>query len=199
MPLRGKKIAFALPEGHFSMPAILTEIHKLAAAGAKLYPFFLATTDHPETDNQFQKTKKTLEQITGREMLETSLAEAADLTADDTSFDIMVIAPCPGNFLAKLVNTRTTSVALSKPVRYLQSGKPVVLALVANGDSENLLENIRQIISLKSIFLVPFGPVEQKGKQIYLSRLDLLFDTVIYAMEQKQLEPVFLEPCWLPN
>ncbi|HHU29364.1 MAG TPA: dipicolinate synthase subunit B, partial [Firmicutes bacterium] len=81
----------------------------------------------------------------------------------------------------------------------LQSGKPVVLALVANGDSENLLENIQQIISLKSIFLVPFGPVEQKGKQIYLSRLDLLFDTVIYAMEQKQLEPVFLEPCWLPN
>ena len=165
MPLRGK-IAFALPEGHFSMPAILTEIHKLAVAGAKLYPFFLATTDHPETDNQFQKTKKTLEQITGREMLETSLAEAADLTADDTSFDIMVIAPCPGNFLAKLVNARTTSVALSKPVRYLQSGKPVVLALVANGDSENLLENIQQIISLKSIFLVPFGPVEQKGNNI---------------------------------
>ena len=165
----------------------------------KALPFFLATTDHPETDNQFQKTKKTLEQITGREMLETSLAEAADLTADDTSFDIMVIAPCPGNFLAKLVNTRTTSVALSKPVRYLQSGKPVVLALVANGDSENLLENIQQIISLKSIFLVPFGPVEKRGKQIYLSRLDLLFDTVIYAMEQKQLEPVFLEPCWLPN
>lgn len=199
MSLQGKHIGFALPEGHFSMPAILEEIRKLVAAGAKIYPLFLATSDHPEYNEEFLRTKELIEQITGREMMTTALAEELDDPDDDTNFDILVIAPCPGNFLAKLVNARSTSVSLAKPVKYLQSGKPVVLALVANGNSENLLQNIQQIMSLKSIFFVPFGPARQGGKQIYLSRLDLLFETVSHALEAKQLEPVYLENCWLPN
>jgi dipicolinate synthase subunit B len=200
MCLRGKQIGFALPEGHFSMPAILLEVRKLVAAGADVYPLFLATSDHPETDEQYNAAKHQLELITGREMLAASLAEElGETTGEEVNFDILVVAPCPGNFLAKLVNVRTTSVSLTKPVKYLQSGKPVVLALVTNGDSDHLLQNVQQILSLKSIFLVPFGPVVQEGKQIYLSRLDLLSDTVHYAIEQRQLEPMYIEPCWLPS
>ncbi|MDW7651783.1 MAG: flavoprotein [Bacillota bacterium] len=200
MSLQGRQIGFALPEGHFTMPVILDEIKKLVAAGADVYPLFLATSDHPETDEQFGSTKKTLEQITGHEMLTTSLAEEeSELSGVNITFDIMVIAPCPGNFLAKLVNTRTTSAPLSKTVRHLQAGNPVVLALVTNGDSENLLENVQQILSVKTFFLVPFGPTAQGDKQVYLARLDLLCETVAHAMQNRQLEPVYLEPCWLPH
>jgi dipicolinate synthase subunit B len=200
MRLKGKKIGFVLPEGHFSMPVILEEVEKVVAAGADVYPLFLATSDRPETDEQFHTTRKLVEQITGREMLTTSLAEETeDATGEDISFDIIVIAPCPGNFLARLVNTRTTTAPLSKTVRHLQTGRPVVLALVTNGDSENVLQNVQQIISLHSFFLVPFGPVEKGGKQVFLARLDLLYETVAHAMEKRQLEPVYLEPCWLPH
>ncbi|HHX73438.1 MAG TPA: hypothetical protein GX699_00850 [Firmicutes bacterium] len=198
MRLQGKQIGFALPEGHFSLPAVLEEIRKLVAAGAEIYPLFLATSDRPETDEQYLQTKKMLEEITGRELLAASLAEEA-VADNQVRFDLLVVAPCPGNFLAKLVNARTTSVSLAKPVKHLQSGLPVVLALVANGDSENLLQNVQQILSLKSIFLVPFGTVLHGGKQIYLSRLDLLVETVAHAIEEKQLEPVFIESCWLPS
>ncbi|NLM45357.1 MAG: hypothetical protein GX200_00955 [Firmicutes bacterium] len=198
MRLQGKQIGFALPEGHFSLPAVLEEIRKLVAAGAEIYPLFLATSDHPETDEQYRETKRLLEEITGRELVATTLAE--EVAGDNQApFDLLVVAPCPGNFLARLVNARTTSVSLAKPVKHLQSGRPVVLALVANGDSENLLQNVQQILSLKSIFLVPFGPALHGGKQIYLSRLDLLVETVAHAIEEKQLEPVFLESCWLPS
>lgn len=200
MRLKGRQIGFALPEGHFSMPAILAEVKKLVSAGADVYPLFLATSDRPEKDEQFLYTKKMLEEITGRELLTTSLAEeAGEAAAQDIIFDIMVIAPCPGNFLAKLVNARATTAPLSRSVKHLQVGNPVVLALVTNGDSENLLQNVRQIISLKAFFLVPFGPVDDGEKQVYLSRLDLICDTVVYAMEQKQLEPVYLEQYWLPH
>ena len=182
------------------MPGILNEVKKLVSAGADVYPLFLATSDHPETDAQFTEAKKLLEQITGREMLTTSLAdEAGETTGDQITFDIMVIAPCPGNFLVKLVNARTTTAPLSRSVRHLQEGSPVVLAVITNGDSEGLLQNVEQILSIKSFFLVPFGPVEQGDKQIYLARLDLLTETVAYAMEDRQLEPVYLEPCWLPH
>ena len=200
MRLKGRQIGFALPEGHFTMPKILDEIRKMVSAGADVYPLFLATSDHPETDEQYRNTKAILEQITGREMLTTSLAEeAGEASAEEIVFDIMVIAPCPGNFLAKLVNTRTTTAPLSKTVRHLQVGSPVVLALITNGDSENLLQNVQQIVNIKTFFLVPFGPVEQGDKQVYLSRLDLLYETVLSACQNRQLEPMYLEPCWLPH
>ena len=200
MSLQGRQIGFALPEGHFSMPAILSEIKKMVAAGADVYPLFLAASNHPETNEHFSNTKTILEQITGHEMLTTSLAEEeGELTGQDIAFDIMVIAPCPGNFLAKLVNAQTTAAPLSKTVRHLQEGNPVVLALVTNGDSEGLLQNVQQILNLKTFFLVPFGPAQQGDKQVYLARVDLLCDTVTQAMQHKQLEPVYLEPCWLPH
>lgn len=200
MRLEGKQIGFALPEGHFSMSMILAEIKKMVTAGADVFPLFLATSDHPEKEESFHATKALLEQITGREMFTTSLAEeAAETTVDTVCFDVMVVAPCPGNFLAKLVNARSTSAPLSKTVQHLQSCSPVVLALVTNGDSDGVLQNVQQILSLQSFFLVPFGPVEQKGKQVFLARLDLLCETVTQAMERKQLEPVYLEPCWVPH
>ena len=200
MRLKGKQIGFALPEGHFSMPAILNEVKKLVAAGADVYPLFLATSEQPRVDAQVTEAKKLLEQITGREMLTTSLAdEVGESSGEQISFDIMVIAPCPGNFLVKLVNARTTTAPLSKTVRHLQEGNPVVLAVITNGDSEGLLQNVEQILSIKSFFLVPFGPVAQGEKQIYLARLDLLSETVVCAMDDRQLEPVYMEPCWLPH
>ncbi|NLZ92762.1 MAG: hypothetical protein GX922_01900 [Firmicutes bacterium] len=200
MLLEGKRIGFALPEGHFSMPLILAQMQKLIAAGADVYPLFLATSAQPYMEPHFQQTKQEIEEITGHEMMPTTLAdEVNDPASEQLAFDILVVAPCPGNFLAKLVNARTTSVSLSTTVKHLQTGKPVVLAIITNGNSENLLQNVQQILSLKSIFLVPFGTSEEGGKQIYLSRLDLLYDTVLQAMEQKQITPVYLETFYLPS
>ncbi len=200
MSLQGKQIGFALPEGHFLMPAILDELKKMIAAGADVYPLFLAVSDCPDYDEQFIATKKILEEITGKELLNASMAEATDGAKEkEISFDMMVVAPCPGNLLAKLVNARAMAAPLSRTIRHLQRGRPVVLALVSNGDSEGLMQNVQQIINIKTIFLVPFGPRQQGEKQVFLARLDLLYETVIYALAQRQLQPVYLEPFWLPH
>jgi dipicolinate synthase subunit B len=196
--LRGKQIGFALPEGHFSMQSILYEIKKMVDSGADVFPLFLGTEETIEHDEQFTKTSLLLEQITGREMLTTSLADEAGENID-FRFDLLVVAPCTGNFLARLMNTRTTSVPLNKTLRHLEAGLPVVLALVANGDSENLFLNVSQILNLKNFYLVPFGPVNKANKQIFLARLELLYDTVLHALASKQLQPVYIEPCWLPH
>jgi dipicolinate synthase subunit B len=196
--LRGKQIGFALPEGHFSMHSILYEIKKMVSAGAEVFPLILDTEDSYEHDEQFNKNRRLLEEITGREMLTTSLADEA---ADDGNvrFDLLVVAPCTGNFLARLMNARRTAVPLNKTLQHLETGCPVVLALIANGDSENLFLNVAQILNLKNFYLVPFGPVEKGNKQIFLARLELLFDTVLYALAHRQLQPVYIEPCWLPH
>jgi dipicolinate synthase subunit B len=200
MSLRGVRIAFALPEGHFSMPQIIGEIEKMLAAGADIFPLFLAASDNQENETQFNTTRNLLEQITGREMMTASLAdETSELFNLDTTYDLLVIAPCTGNFLSRLVNARAMAAPLATTVRHLQTGCPVVLALVPNGSSENLLLNVQQILSIKSFFLVPFGPAGKGDKQIFLARLDLLHETVLQALAERQLQPVYLEPCWLPH
>jgi len=200
MRLEGKQIGFALPAGHFTLPTILTEIKKMVAAGANVFPLFLATGEDHKLGTQLLETKRLLEQITGRKLLTKLLAEEADdISGEEIIFDLIVIAPCPGNFLAKLVNTSATAAPLSKTVRHLQAGFPVVLALISNGDSEEVLQNAQQIIRLQNFFLVPFGPEQQGSKQVFLARLDLLYETVALAMEKRQLEPVYLETYWFPH
>lgn len=196
MRLSGRHIGFALPEKHFSMPDIMCEVKKMVAAGAEVYPLFLATPD--DHDDLFQQTRLLLERITGHEMMTASLA---DETGDDKvpEFDLLVIAPCTGNFLSMLLNVRTTTAPVSTALRHLQNGRPVVMALVANGDSENLFRNVAQILNLKNFYLVPFGPIQKADKQVFLSRLELLYDTILYALARRQLRPVYLEPCWLPH
>ena len=196
MRLLGKQIGFALPEGHFTMKAILEEIKKIVSAGADVFPLILETEHNQLQDERLVHERRLLEQITGREMMTTSLSEE---TRDDLDFDLLVVAPCPANFLTKLLNTRTAAIPLSNAVHHLETGRPVVLALVANGDSENLFHNVAQILNLKNFYLVPFGPVDKDDRQIFLSRLDLLCDTVQYALASKQLQPVYFEQCWLPH
>lgn len=197
MSLRGKQIGFALPEEHFSMHSIIGQIKKMVSAGAEVFPLFL-DTEITADNEQLKSTRLLLEQITGREMLTTSLA---DIAGDDSevNFDLLVVAPCTGNFLARLMNTNATTVPLSKTLQHLECGRPVVLALVANGDSGNLFVNVSQILNLKNFYMVPFGPAEKGNKQVFLARLDLMIDTVIYALASKQIQPVYLEPCWLPH
>lgn len=196
MRLHGRHIGFALPERHFSMPDILHEVKRMVSAGAKVYPLFLAAPDND--DEHFLQTRSLLEQITGHEMMTSSLA---DETGEEEvpEFDLLVIAPCTGNFLSMLLNARTTTAPISKALRHLQNGRPVVMALVANGDSENLFQNVAQVLNLKNFYLVPFGPILKEDKQVFLSRLELLYDTILYALARRQLRPVYLESCWLPH
>lgn len=67
------------------------------------------------------------------------------------------------------------------------------------GEIEKMLLNVQQILSIRSFFLVPFGPAGKGDKQIFLARLDLLYETVLQALAERQLQPVYLEPCWLPH
>lgn len=198
MCLAGKQIGFALHPEHFSLPVILREIEKMIAQGAEVFPFLL-TSDNRTYDQSFADVQRTLEQLTGRELLPATDRSGDDEDGPDHSFDVLVIAPCTGSFLGRLLNAKASALPLSAALSHLESGKPVVIALVANGDSSDLFVNVAQIMSLHRVFLVPFGPVQKDEKRIFISRMELILDTVLFALAQKQLQPVYLEPCWLPH
>ncbi|MGI6096715.1 MAG: flavoprotein [Dethiobacteria bacterium] len=196
MRLKNIQVGFALPVKHFNLETIYGQIAKLVKNGALVYPL-LFTEEGDEFTAEFRNAVQRLKELTGQEPTAISDEEAGE---SDTTFDLLVIAPCPKNIITRLVEARATPKTKNKTLLHLQSERPIILALVANGDSEYLLANISQLMRAKSIFLVPLGPVHtDQNKQVLVTRMDLIFETCLKALEGQQLQPFFWEQHWLPQ
>lgn len=192
--LFGKQIGFALPEKHATMEQIFLEMKKLMAEGAEIFPLLFANNGSPE---ERECIKRKLFAVTGKELLTTPME--TDGVPSMEVFDLMVIAPCPGNILAKMLNASGDPDTMVKAMTHLQTGRPIVLALVANGNSGDLLSHIEHLLALKSIYFVPFGHVQEKNKQFIITRMDLIKETVVQAFKQKQIQPTIFEHHWFPS
>ena len=193
--LLGKQIGFALPEGHATMEQIFLEMEKLLEEGADLYPLIFANNGSKQERSLLEKK---LFALTGKEMATTSLEEDGCHLHYDT-FDLMVIAPCPGNILMKILDVTSNPAAMVKALTHLQTERPIVLALVANGNSGDLVAHIEQLLALKGIYFVPFGSVRHQSKQFIVTRMELIKETVVQALMQKQIQPVIFEHHWFPS
>ena len=106
----------------------------------------------------------------------------------------MVIAPCTGNTLAKLVNGITDTPVLMAAKAHLRNQKPVVIAISTNDALGNNAKNLGQIINVKNIYLVPFwqdDPVKKNNSLV--ADMNKIIDTILSALKGKQIQPVIIE------
>ena len=193
--LLGKKIGFALPENHATMELIFEEIKKLKGEGADLYPLLLHDSGPPR---ERMLLEDELYSLTGKEMVRAAWKDHQK-TGEPSAFDLMVIAPCPGNMLMKILDAAGDPDTMVKALTHLQTDRPIVLALVANGNCGDLVRHIEQLLALKRIYLVPFGPTHHQGRQFIITRMDLIMETVVHAFMKEQIQPVIFEHHWLPS
>ena len=108
-------------------------------------------------------------------------------------FDILVIAPCTGNTMAKLANGITDGPVLMAAKAMLRNQRPVVLAISTNDGLGLNAKNLGILLNTKNVYLVPFGQDNPQQKPNSLvARVELLLDTVILALQGKQLQPVLV-------
>lgn len=109
--------------------------------------------------------------------------------------DIMFIAPCTGNTLAKLANGISDSPVLMAAKSTLRNNKPVVIFLSSNDALGLNLKNIGTLLSTKNIFFVPFGQDNPEAKpNSMISHFELIPDTLFEALKKSQLQPVVISP-----
>ena len=196
MLFQGVQIGFALPANHFIRDKIDRQIARLVSHGATVHPLLLIE-EGDEKKPLVSDAAAKLKSLTG---IEPSHFHEDEPGTCKTSFDLLVVAPCPPSIVNRLVRARTTPQAKQNTLQHLQAGKPVILALIENGESQNLLANISQLLDMKNVFLVPLGPVRADNhKTILVTRMDLIFDTCLKALENCQLQPPFWEDQWLPH
>lgn len=107
--------------------------------------------------------------------------------------DILVIAPCTGNTLAKLAAGITDSPVTMAAKSHLRNGRPLVIAVSTNDGLGASARNIGELMGRKHIYFVPFRQDDPAGKPNSLvADFSLIPDTLRAALEEKQLQPVIL-------
>lgn len=108
-------------------------------------------------------------------------------------FDILVIAPCTGNTLAKLSHGIADGPVTMAAKSHLRNGRPVLIAVSTNDGLGAAAENIGRLLNRKHIFFVPFGqdaPAEKPTSLV--ADFSLIPQALESALNETQLQPVLL-------
>ena len=108
---------------------------------------------------------------------------------------MVVVAPATGNTIAKLASGIVDTPALMAVKAHLRNQRPVVIAISTNDALGINARNIGILINMKNIYFVPFRQDDPFNKcNSLVASMDKLLDTVVYALQGKQLQPVLLGP-----
>ncbi len=192
MRLKGIKVGFALTGSHCTLEEVLVEMKRVADEGAILYPIISAAVD--ETDTRFGTSAGWKEHVMGfsGKKIINSIVDAEPIGPLGL-LDVLVVAPCTGNTLAKLANAITDSSVLMAIKAHLRNQRPVVLAVSTNDGLSLNAKNIGLLINSKNIYMVPFGQDSPIGKPNSLkAKMDKIIDTIEHALRREQIQPVLV-------
>ncbi len=193
MSLKGLSIGIGITGSYCTFDKITPELRKMVNSGARVYPIITPSVD--SIDTRFGKAnhwKEEIASIAGQQLIKDIVG--AEPVGPESVLDVMVIAPCTGNTLAKLANGITDTAVLMAAKAQLRNLKNVVLGISTNDGLGLNARNIGTLINTKNIFLVPFGqdnPLKKANSLV--ARMDLLIPTIEKAVEGKQIQPVLIE------
>lgn len=134
---------------------------------------------------------QTLTELCGREPIQSILQ--AEPIGPKKLLDVLVIAPCTGNTLAKLAHGIADGPVTMAAKSHLRNGRPVVIAVSTNDALGTAAENIGRLLVRKNIYFVPFGQDDPYGKPTSMvadfGKIPLAVEA---ALEGRQMQPILL-------
>lgn len=192
LSLQGKKIGFGLTGSHCTLERVFPALERLVAEGADVIPVVSEAVALTETRFGTPETwLNRLYQITGKRPIR-RIPEAEPI-GPQKLLDVMVVAPCTGNTLAKLANAITDTPVLMACKAHLRNQRPVVLAIATNDGLGINAKNLGLLLAMKNIYFVPFGQDSPTAKPNSLDAdLGLLVPTIEAALASRQLQPILV-------
>jgi len=184
------KIGYALCGSFCTFSRAIPMIGKLRESGAEIFP--IMSENAFSTDTRFGKAEtlvSNIENLAGRSVIH-SIA-AAEPIGPKKLLDIMIIAPCTGNTLAKLACGVTDTPVTMAAKAHLRNGRPLVLALATNDGLSASAKNIGTLMNTKNIYFVPFQQDDSTNKQTSLiAHFELIPEVVQSALRGEQFHPM---------
>ncbi len=153
----------------------------------------IMSTSAATLDTRFGTARDIREQfsnICGAQVIDTIVQ--AEPIGPKGLLDVLLIAPCTGNTLAKMANGITDTPVTMAAKSHLRNLKPVVIAVSTNDGLSTASRNIGQLINQKNIYLVPLVQDDPEEKPNSLvADFSKLGTTIEYALKGEQLRPVY--------
>lgn len=192
--MKGSRIGFALTGSYCTFAEVVPQIQRLRDMGAEVVP--IMSERAYSTDTKFGEAKMWREKIleaTGAQAIIASIVDAEPIGPGNIPLDLVIVAPCTGNTLAKLANAITDSSVTMAVKAHLRNNKPVLIAVSTNDGLGLNAQNIGRLLASRNIFLVPFSQDNPKGKPTSLvAHMDLIPQSVEAALQGKQIQPLLL-------
>ena len=107
--------------------------------------------------------------------------------------DLLIIAPCTGNTLAKLAHSIADSPVTMAAKSHLRNARPVLLAVSTNDALAGAAENIGKLMARKHYYFVPFRQDSwEKKPTSMVADFSLIPDAAEAALDGQQIQPILL-------
>ena len=190
--LKDKKIGFVLTGSFCTFSKTIPKMKELIEKGAEVIP--IMSFNSYNLDTKFGKAQdfiNEIEKITGKKIIHT--IQEAEPIGPKRLTDIMVVAPCSGNTMAKLACDIIDTPATMAVKSHLRNNLPVVIAPSTNNGLSGNAKNIGILLNRKHYYFVPFrqdNPITKPRSIVFDS--EYIVKTIESALEDEQIEPILL-------
>lgn len=182
-------IGFAMC-GSFCTFSKVFPVMEALAKEHEIYPIFSFVS--ASTDSRFGNAADFLERaeaICGRKVIKT-IAEAEPI-GPKKLLDMLIIAPCTGNTLAKLSHSIADTPVTMAAKSHLRNGRPVLVAVSTNDGLAGAAENIGRLMARKHYYFIPYGQDDPEKKPTSLvAHFELIPQAVELAAQETQMQPL---------
>ena len=192
MEVKGINIGFVLTGSFCTFKKTINKIKELVKQEANVIP--IMSYNSYNLDTKFGKAKDfidEIEEITGKEIIHT--IQGAEPIGPKNLTDIMVIAPCSGNTMAKLACDIIDTPAVMAAKSHLRNNRPLVIAPSTNNGLSGNAENIGKLLNRKNYYFVPFkqdNPITKPRSIVF--DFEYLIKTIKFALDGEQISPILL-------
>lgn len=187
-----KTIGFAFCGSFCTYESVIAALTVLARQYETVIPIMSRVSY--ETDSRFgtaEGFRQRIEAICKREII--SSVGTAEPIGPKKLLDLLVIAPCTGNTIAKLAHGIADTPVTLACKAHLRNARPVVVAVSTNDGLAANAANIGQLLARRHFFFVPFGQDSPEKKPCSLvADMAQLPQTVALALQGKQLQPLLV-------
>ena len=185
-------IGYAMCGSFCTHARALAALRELIAAGEQVQPILSEVAY--ATDTRFGRASTlvdTLEALCGRSVIHT--VEGAEPLGPSRPLEVLIIAPCTGNTLAKMAMGITDGAVTMAAKAHLRCDRPLLLALASNDAMSANLGNLGRMLGRRSVYVLPLLQDDPLGKPHSLvADFERIPEALVAAREGKQLRPLFL-------
>ena len=186
------KIGFALCGSYCTYKTVMPVVEALAKE-YEIQP--IMSENSYSTDTRFGTAQGFIDQLTeltGHAPLHT--IREVEPIGPKGLIDLLVIAPCTGNTMAKIANGISDTSVTQAAKSHLRNGRPIVVAVSSNDALGINAKNLGTLLSMRNIYFVPLRQDDPQNKpRSIVADMALIPDTIRAALENRQIQPLIKE------